>query len=111
MSRQGGRGPAGGQTSLPRPGALSSQCKINQRRCRPQASLGVGLGSIIAASLSQLETDNESLEGETSLEPLTPFRCDKGINCQRKCIRVAISAGVGSWGLVASLVFYADGLK
>lgn len=94
MAGSSGRGStdeqAGGSRELqkvrhvhPDPGLLPPSAKLTRGAADPRL-LGVGLGNIIATSLSQLETGNKSLEGETSSEPLTPFRCDKGRNLQKR---------------------------
>lgn len=65
------------------PGLLPPGAELTRGTADPGFP-GVGLESITVTSLSQPETGNKSLEGETSMEPLTPFRCDKGRNLQKR---------------------------
>lgn len=55
MSRQGCRGPAEGQTCPLDLGLFPPRAKLTRGAADPRLP-GVGLGSIIATSLSQLET-------------------------------------------------------
>lgn len=65
------------------PGLLPPSAELTRVAANPRFP-GIGLASILGTCLSQPETSNKSLEGETSLEPLTPFRCDKGRNLQKR---------------------------
>lgn len=85
MSRRGVGGLQKVRHLYPDPGLFLPSAKLTRGTADPD-SLGIGLGSILATSRSQLETDNKSWEGETSLEPLTPFRCDKGKKCKGEYI-------------------------